>query len=201
MGKYICMFILCVSLWGTTAQAEELSDYDFSELQEVIDEALGARISFFDLVADIMDGKLSKTPAKFLTYVKEVLFAELSANKKGILQVLLIAIMGAVFTNVSSVFKDSQVADTGFYITYLLMITTLSSVFIASTVILKDILEVILTFMKVLMPAFFLAVSFAGGSIASIAYYEVFLLLITLIQGAFFTDFCRLRKDMSCLRW
>lgn len=186
MRKYICIFSVCVCLWGTRAQAEELSNYDFSALQEVMDETLGGRVSFSRLAADIMDGNLKDIPAKFFSYIKGALLAELSANKKGILQVLLIAIMGAVFTNVSSVFKDSQVADAGFYITYLLMITTLSTVFIAATAILKDILEVMLTFMKVLIPAFFLAVSAAGGSLASIAYYEGFLLLISLIQGIFF---------------
>lgn len=185
--KWFGMVIVCVCLWGMRAEAaEDLSEYDFSALQEVMDEALDTRVSFFELVTDIVQGNLKEIPAKFFTYLKGVLFAELSANKKGMLQVLLIAIMGAVFTNVSSVFKDSQVADTGFYITYLLMITTLSTVFIAATVILKDILEVMLTFMKVLIPAFFLAVSVAGGSLASIAYYEGFLLLITLIQTIFF---------------
>ena len=82
-------------------------------------------------------------------------------------QVAAIGLIGAVFTNVSSVFKGGQISDTGFFVTYLLLFTCLAASFSASLQVAAQVMEQILEFMKLLMPAYYMAVAFSGGSMSA----------------------------------
>ena len=87
-------------------------------------------------------------------------------------QVAAIGLMGALFSGTASVFKEGQISDTGFYVTYLLLFVCLAGSFLASLSITAGVLDRILEFMRVLMPAYFMAVSFSGGSISALCMYE-----------------------------
>lgn len=97
-------------------------------------------------------------------------------------QVAAIGLIGAVFSNVSSIFKGTQISDTGFFVTYLLLFTCLAASFAASLLVASEVLEKILEFMKLLMPAYFMSVAFSGGSMSALALYEAMLGSITLVQ-------------------
>lgn len=97
-------------------------------------------------------------------------------------QILALGILGAVFTNFSDIFSGSQISDTGFYVTYLLLFTMLLAGISQSIQVAADTVEEILTFMKVLMPSYFLVVAFAGGSVSAAAMYEFTLLIISVGQ-------------------
>lgn len=101
------------------------------------------------------------------------LFAEISTGGRLIGQILLLGILGAVFHNFSSVFQSSQISETGFFVTYLLLFTFLTAAFAASASVAAETVKTILDFMKVLMPAYFLTVAFAGGSATAVAMYEM----------------------------
>ncbi|MCB7059919.1 stage III sporulation protein AE, partial [Eggerthella lenta] len=77
--------------------------------------------------------------------------------------------------NVSSVFKGGQISDTGFFVTYLLLFTCLAASFSASLQVAAQVMEQILEFMKLLMPAYYMAVAFSGGSMSALALYECML--------------------------
>ena len=68
------------------------------------------------------------------------------------------------------------------FVTYLLLFTFLTTSFFQSITIASDVVGKILDFMKVLMPTFFMAVAFAGGSVSSVAMYEFTLWIITAAQ-------------------
>ena len=100
-------------------------------------------------------------------------------------QVILLGILGAVFASFSSLFADSQVSEMGFYVTYLLIFTLLAASFLNGVRITRTLLEQLFEFVRVLVPAFFLAVSFSGGSTSAAAGYAWTLASVNVAEWVF----------------
>ena len=66
--------------------------------------------------------------------------------------------------------------------TYLLLFTCLAASFFASLTIASQVLEQIFTFLRFLMPAYFMAVAFSGGSMSAAALYEIMMAAVTAVQ-------------------
>ena len=62
-------------------------------------------------------------------YVYEHIFLEIDTNREALLQIIGIAVIGAVFTNFSVAFAKNYVAATGFYMTYIILFSLLSDLF------------------------------------------------------------------------
>lgn len=162
-----------------------MEDFDFQDIQNFINSQYsetGWNLSFQEVMRDLMAGRLVDVFEKILNAIKNVLFAEIHNGGMMMGQIIILGIFGAVFTNFSSVFNGSQISETGFFVTYLLLFTFLTASFFQSIAIASDVVSTILNFMKVLMPTYFLAVAFAGGSISSAAMYEFTLWIITAAQ-------------------
>lgn len=162
-----------------------MEDFDFQDIQNFINSQYsetGWNLSFQEVMKDLMAGRLVEVFEKILNAIKNVLFAEIHNGGMMMGQIIILGIFGAVFTNFSSVFNGSQISETGFFVTYLLLFTFLTASFFQSITIASDVVSKILNFMKVLMPTYFLAVAFAGGSISSAAMYEFTLWIITAAQ-------------------
>lgn len=162
-----------------------MDNFDFQDIQDFINQQKGEtgwNLSFQEVMKDLMAGHLVQVFEKFLGAIKNTLFAEI--HNGGVLmgQIIILGIFGAVFTNFSSVFNGSQISETGFFVTYLLLFTFLTTSFFQSITIASDVVGKILDFMKVLMPTYFMAVAFAGGSVSSVAMYEFTLWIITAAQ-------------------
>lgn len=56
---------------------------------------------------------------------------------------------------------------------YLLIFTCLAGSFLSSIQITAQVLDQILEFVRLLMPAYFISVAFAGGSASAAAFYEI----------------------------
>ena len=170
---------------SSTAIGDAMGNFDFHDIQEFINRQsreTGWTLSFQEVMEDLMAGRLADVAEKFLAAVKNILFSEI--HNGGVLmgQILVLGIFGAVFTNFSSVFNGSQISETGFFVTYLLLFTFLTSSFFQSISIAGEVTANILEFMKVLMPTYFLAVAFSGGSVSSVAMYEFTLWMISAAQ-------------------
>lgn len=85
-------------------------------------------------------------------------------------QVALLGLTGAVFSHAASAFKGSQIPETAFYVIYLLIFTCLAGSFLSSIQITAQVLDQILEFVRLLMPAYFISVAFAGGSASAAAF-------------------------------
>lgn len=134
-----------------------------------------------------MAGRFQEVLDDLGTAIKDSLFSEIKNSSKMMAQIIVLGLIGAVFSNFSSIFTSSQISETGFFVTYLLLFTFLASSFFASISIAGQVVEAALQFMKVLMPAYFLAVAFAGGSMTSVAVYEFTLGMISIAQWLIFT--------------
>ena len=162
----------------------DLEQYDLTEIQDYINSqgTSGWNLSFKQMMKDIMAGRLGDVMGQIGEGLRDALFSEVRNNGHMMGQIIILGIIGAVFANFSNVFTGSQISETGFFVTYLLLFTYLAASFFTSITIAGNVVNQILGFMKALMPAYFLAAAFVGGSISAVASYEFTLFAITVAQ-------------------
>lgn len=157
-----------------------MEEFDFSEIEEFVrGRQEGQGLGFKEIMELLMAGDFGMLWGRTIGALKEELFSEISVGGRLMGQILALGILGAVFTNFSNIFNGSQISETGFYVTYLLLFTMLMAGISQSIQVAADTVDEILTFMKVLMPSYFLVVAFAGGSVSAAAMYEFTLLIIS----------------------
>lgn len=166
---------------GLSGQMEDWESYDFSQVEQILSRG-GAKLSFGQLVEQFLTGDSGQVFDMFLNQAADSVLAEIRGNKEAILQVFLIAAAGALFSNFAAIFQESQIAQTAFFIAYLLMLSTLSAAFGIAGKIAAEMIEMLLEFMKALIPAFFLSVAFVSGSVTSMAFYQMALLMIVAVE-------------------
>lgn len=174
-----------------------LDEFDFGQIQQFLDSGQaggGAHLSFKELLLQLMSGNFMDVFHQFLLSLKENLFGEITRNGVWMGQVMVLGLMGAVFANFSGIFSNSQISETGFYVTYLLLFTFLASSFYTGITIAGEVISNILEFMRALVPAYFLSVSFAGGSLTSAAGYGWMLLSLSAVELLFSRLFLPLLK-------
>lgn len=162
----------------------DLDQYDLSDIQDFLNktEGAGEGFSFKEIMTSLLEGRLSDVMEQTGEAIKQSLLGEVKESGHMMGQIVVLGIIGAVFANFSNVFTGSQISETGFFVTYLLLFTYLSASFFTSVTIAGQVVNQILDFMRVLMPAYFLATAFAGGSVSAAASYEFTLFAITLAQ-------------------
>lgn len=182
----LIFLIISSNLFTREAKASTglTEDIDYTDIQEVIDDILGKgnEFNFEDYVGNLISGKESLSPKdigkKLFGTVKE----EINKNLGTFARLISIALIAAIFTNLSIAFKNNQVSETGYYITYLMLFSLLISSFISASQITAKAIEAILSFMKAMVPAYFLSVGFCSGSTTSLVYYEAALMMITFVD-------------------
>lgn len=143
----------------------EDNSFDFSEYVGGLING-GESVSFPDIISQIVQG-----------------FAQnIVQEKKMIVYLLLIAVIGAIFANFSKLFQGKQVAQTAFYAVYLLFFSVLAASFGQVSQIAAETMGELMDFTKVLVPAYFLSMSFSQGSMAAGVYYEFTLMVIAVVN-------------------
>lgn len=165
------------------SQEELLGEFDFGEINDVLEDIFPEeKLDFGDLVSELVSGDMKGAASMTVDLVKDKLFYEIRSNKESMVHILLIAVIAAVFTNFSSVFQNQQISETGFYILYILLMTVCITSFQVIMQSVSDSLNILLTFMKILGPVYFLGVAFAAGSVSAVAFYNLVLLLIFVVE-------------------
>lgn len=170
---------------GAPAASLDLDQYDLTDIQNFLDRTKGEQgmnLSFKELMKDLMAGNLNQVMGQAGNALKDLLMGEIRNSGHMMGQIMVLGIIGAVFSNFSSVFTGSQISETGFFVTYLLLFTYLAASFFTSVTITGSVLGQVFDFTKVLMPAYFLAAAFAGSSASAAASYEFTLFIIAAAQ-------------------
>lgn len=159
----------------------ENNDINYNEIQAVIDDVLksGERINFEQYVVNLITGKNKFSLEQIGKDIKDGVVNEINGNIGTLTSLLSIAVIAAVFTNISHAFQNTQIAETGFYVAYLLLFSILTATFIAASTMAYNTISSILEFMKALIPAYFMSVAFTSGAGTSMIYYQATLFIIT----------------------
>lgn len=164
-------------IWGQEQDWQELDLF----LQKETGQA-GAGVTFSGLMKLLMKGDGQEAVRLLFSALKDNLLKEVSHGGQNVGQLLALGLIGAVFANFSNIFTGSQISETGFFMTYLLAFAILAAGFSESILIVQEVLEKQVSFFQALIPSWFLTVAWAGGSLSSVAWYEVVLFLIAAIQ-------------------
>ncbi|MDD3172445.1 MAG: stage III sporulation protein AE [Herbinix sp.] len=160
------------------------NNYDYTEIQEVIDDVMGGEneFDFNDYTNRLINGEetfsITEIGKQLISSVK----GEIQGNISTFGSLVTIALIAALFTNLSMAFKNNQVSETGYYITYLLLFGLLISSFIIASKIAVATISAVLDFMRALVPTYLMSVAFCTGTTTSMMYYEAALALIALVD-------------------
>lgn len=197
MGKRVCLLLLFLWIGSLTVYAGEEQDtvqkkvedtlyeeFDFREIDAAIRKIMPEkRLKFGETVMKIIRGDTKLSVDLIVRLLKEQLFFEFRSGKEGLVRILLLAVMAAIFTNFSGVLKNEQIGGIGFYVLYMLLIAvafqSFQTVLDAATLG----IERLLIFMRALGPVYFLSVAVTSGSSTSLVFYNLVLLLIYVVES------------------
>lgn len=160
-----------------------LEEFDFTRIDRMLSDIFPEKkISFREILEALMSGEDPEFFDLFLSGVRTSVASVLTENKEALVHIFVIALIAAVFVNFSHIFTNKQVAETGFFILYLLLITILLKSFGIMIDSVAHTLTILTDFMKVLCPLYFLASAFATGSTTAMLFYNLMLVLIYLVE-------------------
>lgn len=197
MGKRVCLLLLFLWIGSLTAYAGEEQDtvqkkvedtlyeeFDFREIDAAIRKIMPEkRLKFGETVMKIIRGDTKLSVDLIVRLLKEQLFFEFRSGKEGLVRILLLAVMAAIFTNFSGVLKNEQIGGIGFYVLYMLLIAVAFQSFQTVLDAASLGIERLLIFMRALGPVYFLSVAVTSGSSTSLVFYNLVLLLIYVVES------------------
>lgn len=160
-----------------------LGEFDYEDVDKALESMFPKeRMDFRDTVAAVINGEQGYSAKVLWQLISGQFTYAFSASRENLIHILIIAVIAAVFHNFSTVFKSRQICEISFYILYLLLIALCLNSF--QTVIdwVGAGIENLTGFMTVFCPVYFLAVSIAKGSVTAVAFYNLVLFFIYVIE-------------------
>lgn len=200
MRVFLFISLFCL-LMGTGAYGQEagadpggskdtgalsLEDFDFTEIQSFMEDNFSDDLpGFRELVESLLRGDIQPSMKTAGEYIGKMLTGEIRQNRKILARIMILAVSAALFSNIASVFRDNQISQNAWFVIYLMLSGTLLAGFSGCYQESVGYLEKLLTFVKLLVPAFSLALSCICGAAAMSVWYQLTFLLITLIDWLF----------------
>lgn len=176
-----CIFFFKASI-AEGQEPVDMSDYDFEGIDEILEKSEYLGQSFGEMVSELISGDSEGIFLEIFSMAGDRLFGEISYNKDVIIRVVLLAIAAAMLSRLSAMFAGTKISDMGFFSVHTLLIVLLISAFAVNTKVATDIVDLLLNFMKCLVPAFFLAVGASSGMTASLGLYEIALVSLMAVE-------------------
>ena len=197
MKRRIILFFFVLMLIGIPVYAKEpeksevqkkaedtlLEEFDFSGVNKALQDIMPEKkVDFGATVMKILNGEEELSADLLVKLLEDSFFYEFRNGREGLIHILLLAIIAAVFTNFSGVLKNGQIGAMGFYVLYMLLIAIALSSFQVVVDSAAAGIEKLIIFMRALGPVYFLSVAVAAGSSTSIVFYNLVLFLIYIVE-------------------
>ncbi|WP_455054695.1 stage III sporulation protein AE [Merdimonas faecis] len=164
-------------------QEEILSRFDFDEIDASLKELFPEeRLEFRSVLEDVLSGDLTLTAELFNQLIADQFTYAVRTGKDQLVHMLMIALIAAVFSNFSKVFQSRQLSEISFYALYLLMIALALNTFPVVRYWVESGIVRRTSFMGLFCPLYFAAVAVAKGSVTAVAFYQLVLFLIYLVE-------------------
>lgn len=168
---------------------DTLSKEEYREIEQAMEELTGSdEIHFLDLVKKLASADFSLKDAsakEVLGTLFHLLTGKFDSVRSLMTQILVLSILSALFSMISSVFGNGQVSDIGFYVVFLILIVLLLHSFRSISMIAEDTIGHMVTFVKLSMPAYMMMIAAAGAGTTAVLFYEFFLFLVFVVQWLF----------------
>lgn len=186
LKKFIAVCLFCICLAGI-ASADTIDDInsemDYSDIDNWTENNPSIGKSFTEYIEGLLTGSEDFSVTGILKSILNSCFKGME-EELGVFSVMfLIMGMAAIFTAFTSAIKNPQVAEMGFYLTYMLTISVLSGVYINISAMAEELLGMVVEFMNLLTPAYMMSMAFCTGSGSAAAMYEISLIVIAMADG------------------
>ncbi len=176
------------SSMSENVENNDLSNFDFSDADKTYRELMeqendfGGQ-SFSELVEEIMGSSYSDKG--IWDAVWRVLFGVLANNKKALVQIIILAVVSALISSFLPVINSGQVSDMAQMVIKIVLVTILMASFTGACNVCVTTLDNCIAMYESIVPVFFTIVIAVSGSMTGAAYYEVILIMITIINSVY----------------
>lgn len=206
MGRRILILMAAVCLWAVQPAyageeaSEALEEYDFSQLEAFIQDNLSEQqLSFTDLVHRLIFSEESFSLKELGEELVRVFWGQVEENRKQAVQILLLAVCAAVLNSIASVFGSDQISEQAWFAVFLMIAASMLAGFSQSCGLVTKYLDLIILFMKMLLPSFCLSMVCISGAAASSLYYQATFGVIAAVDAVLVYGILPLIKLYFCL--
>lgn len=192
MNKTKIVIMLIIVICNILIQPMEVHAYTEESLwQEMdLDNAEDSFKSMFpeyhfdgqQVLSLIAQGKIIAAVSALVSGLVDTLKAQFGEIRTLFVMILILGITAALFSNFADVFQNHQVSDIAFYFIYLMLITILIKSFGSAASIVRGMLNQLITFVQLFIPAYILTIGTASGAATAAAYYQLFLMAVYIIE-------------------
>lgn len=163
-------------------------DYQMGEVQKSLGSLFPEKsFNLEKMLAKLMTGDVPGAVSDAVEGVIHDLTSGLGGIREVFVWIMVLGIAAALISHFIEIFDSHQIADIGFYFTYLLMSAVLLRCFMESAAVAADTIEKIVEFVRIFIPAYFLSVGVAAGSVTATAGYQIILLIVYLVEQVLLT--------------
>ncbi len=165
-----------------------LSEMDLDGIEQAVDGLLeDTDFSFSEMLRRLVSGEEALGTDTLVELIVQVLTGTMAGQKRVLMQLIVLVLACAFLSNLSGLFSDGQLWETSFYIVYLLAFVLLVGAFQSVSQNLTVTIRGMVEFMKVLTPAYYLAVAAASGASTATMFYQIVLVVIGAVEGLIVT--------------
>lgn len=117
--------------------------------------------------------------------LKSLMTAEISENRQLMLSLIVIVILGSVFTRLTIAYGNSGISENGFFLTYMLMTSVSLMAFNVGFDVVELSLSRLIILLRIIVPVFMVAMNFVGHVVSASAAYQLVMIGIWLLQALF----------------
>lgn len=181
---------------------EAYDGYDYSDIEDSINKVEDFELeqSFEGLVKEIVNGESGLENSNngildnFFQELLDAIFGVVVANKNAVLQIVLLAVLSAAINSFLPSLNKGQVSEYAHMIIEIVLITILAASFFSACNECVKVIETCVDIYKAIIPVFFSAVMVTTGNATVAAYYEVVLMMMTVVNSFYKNVFVGLVK-------
>lgn len=149
-----------------------LEDEDvFGDLEGLAKQETG--ITFSQLTGLIAENGVMGSLWEIGAYVLESLIGEIRTNRQNMMHILVLVLLFCVLQNFLELTDNSYISELCYMLTYLVMMLLLLKSFSVTAQIVRDMLDTVTGFMRMLLPAYLGVMVFAGSAMSAMSFYEL----------------------------
>lgn len=161
-------------------EQQMLEKIDMSEIEKYSKDYLPDRLSFSDIVDAILAGD-QKAGEKICEYIYELFFYEIAAVRPVIINVLCYTILFMVFSRLIF-WRQDYVYNVSFLFMYASVISMLMASFFVLSDVAKGCIDVLLTYLTALVPAYATVLLASGKGFSASGFYMLAFVLIYVVE-------------------
>ena len=158
------------------------AELDYGEIEDVLAQIMGKEVSFGGMVQEMLEGGSVFRGGNLPKLLGNILLEQLRIHGKTIGYLLLLIISAAFIATISKAFRNRQISDMGFYMIFLLLSLIMMKSFGVCYMLAEKVIGDMISFMRILMPAYLMAAAVSSYRTSAVVYYEGFLMLLYYLQ-------------------